>query len=177
MLAFFVTKKMWHARKGQLIQDGGGLFSWEHFSWAVSMSTNKDQLMRPANCHKVSSKSKLSLNDGIFFVRRIQKQNRKETLANLKIQEASTHPLNLKSGTSGFLSVQHVFRSGQCVCNMFLAKNALLPQFFFQVWTFVPLWEISKATSLAPWKLFLSLQNWPAKSDSKGWVGRSVGSS
>lgn len=59
-------------------------------------------------------------------------------LANLKTQEASTHPLNLKSGTSDFLSAQHVFPSGQCMCNMFLARNALLPQFFFQVWTFFP---------------------------------------
>lgn len=61
-------------------------------------------------------------------------------LANLKIQEASTHPLNLKPGTSDFLSAQYVFQNSQCMCNMFLARNnALLPQSFFQVWIFFSL--------------------------------------
>lgn len=99
------------------------------------MSANRDQLMRPANCHQASSKSKLNLSDG-FSLLEGYKNKIERKLANLKIQEASTHPLNLKSGTSDFLSAQYVSRNSQCMCNVFLARNALLPQFFFQVWTF-----------------------------------------
>lgn len=135
---FFLKQKHVACMKGAAHSDRGDLFSWEHFSWAVPVSANRDQLIWQASCHRASSKRKLSLND-VFSLLEGYKNKMERKLANLKIQEASTHPLNLKSGTSDFLSAQYVFQKGQCTCNMFLARNALLPQFFFQVWIFFPL--------------------------------------
>lgn len=79
VLGFFLKQKHVGCKKGQLIWDRGDLFSWEHFSWAVSVSANRDQLIWQASCHKASSKSKLSLNDGFSLLEGYKKQSGKET--------------------------------------------------------------------------------------------------